>query len=222
MRTVRNFAVLAMVCFAISACGTVMKSSEMKVLEAESSLFVYNGVTQGVNKDGQVGVQLTLIGQAKAPSQTVTTQQVPVTVTTQAAAPQRPVYSRDTRAAKAVPRTPPASPPVTKTEMQTVVTTTTTFRGPEVLASTGGGGPSTGHSVAAAIPGALAGVGSAAVGGAFFQAGMKALRPAQTNVTQTGGGATATGGAGGGGGSSSSSSAAAAAASAAAAAAAGP
>jgi hypothetical protein len=152
MKSLNNFAVLAMVCLAISACGTVTKSSEMKILEAESSLMVYNGVTQGVNKDGQVGVQLTLVGQAKYPVQTTVTKQVPVTaVTDQPSTPQRPVYSRDTRAAKAVPRTPPAAPLVTKTEMKTVVETTTTYRGPEVLASTGGGGPSTGHSVAAGL-----------------------------------------------------------------------
>jgi len=161
MNALRNYVVLAILCLAISACGDVVKSSEMKIIEAESSLMIYNGVTQAFNKDGQVVGQVTLVGQAKMPSQTVTTQQVPV-MAAAPAAPPRPVYSRDCRAAKAVPRTPPCTPPA-KTEMQTVVTTSTTYPGPEVLASTGGGGPSTGHSVAAAIPGALAGVAASAV-----------------------------------------------------------
>jgi len=190
MKTLRSFVALAILCLTIAACGSVQKSHEMDVKEAQTDLMKYNSVAQAFNKDGQVVGQVTLVGQAKAPSQTVTTQQVPVTVTTQAAASQRPVYNRDCRAAKAVPRTPPASPPMAKTEMKTVVTTTTMlYRGPEVLATVGGGGPSTGHSVAANIPGAIGSVGSAAVGGYFFKEGMRALRPDQTNINQSGGGA---------------------------------
>jgi hypothetical protein len=217
MKKFQIYAVMAIFCLGVSACGSVQKSHEMDVKSMSSDLVNYNSIAQGVNKDGQVGVQLTLVGQAKYPTQTIVTRQIPVQVTSRAASPpKRPVYGR---AAKAVPRTPPPCVPVTKTEMKTVVEATTTYRGPEVLASTGGGGPSTGHSVAAAIPGAVAGVGAAAVGGYFFKAGMAARRPDRTNVTQSGGGGYGgAGGAGGAGGSSSSSSASAALAAAAAAA----
>jgi hypothetical protein len=191
MRNLGILALLIVILMSASACSVAIKDSGETTLKSfESDIMRYDSVNQASNKDGIVNNMHTLVGQAKYPAQTTVTKQVPVTVPGYAQAP--PKKRHYGRRAKAVPRTPPPCPP--KTVMKTVVETSTTYRGPEVLATSSANGPSTAHDVAAGLAVAI----PQAAGMATFGAMVGPLRrPDKFNVSQNGGGGTGYGGGGG-------------------------
>jgi len=183
---------------------------------------IYGAIVASTNERGPAGMSLSIIAEQKHPGWQQTVISAP-----QHAATAQPVAKwvppkQSPRGKKALICPPTPAPSAKPAPAQPTVITTTTSPQLQVVGGAGGTGPSTLQSWGAAL------LSSAPIAGGMI-GGAALLRPARTNVTQTGGGAGATaaggvgvgyGGAGGAGGSASSSSSSSAASSASAAAAA--
>jgi len=183
---------------------------------------IYGAMVASTNERGPAGMSLSIIAEQKHPGWQQTVISAP-----QHAATAQPVAKwvppkQSPRGKKALICPPTPAPSAKPAPAQPTVITTTTSPQLQVVGGAGGTGPSTLQSWGAAL------LSSAPIAGGMI-GGAALLRPARTNVTQTGGGAGATaaggvgvgyGGAGGAGGSASSSSSSSAASSASAAAAA--